>query len=154
MFSEKVIEYPDWPPPKISKYRTTANATAVQFNGALCMHCTRGCFTADISTELRADFQMENEILQCRFVISESLAKMVRHWTTDQRAWIVARKNRGDTLAEIQACFIQCQDRRKKRKAGREGIVSVLTQQNIDQKGCSPHEEEGQGLLGEAGWHL
>ena len=50
---------------------------------------------------------MENEILQCRFVISESLAKMVRHWTTDQRAWIVARKNRGDTLAEIQACFIQ-----------------------------------------------
>ena len=83
------------------------SVTAVQFNGALCMHCTRGCFTADISTELRADFQMENEILQCRFVISESLAKMVRHWTTDQRAWIVARKNRGDTLAEIQACFIQ-----------------------------------------------
>ena len=96
---QKKLEYPDWPPPKISKYRTTANATAVQFNGALCMHCTRGCFTADISTELRADFQMENEILQCRFVISESLAKMVRHWTTDQRAWIVARKNRGDTLA-------------------------------------------------------
>ena len=32
---------------------------------------------------------------------------MVRHWTTDQRAWLVARKMRGDTLAQIQACFIQ-----------------------------------------------
>ena len=25
-----------------------------------------------------------------------------------------------------------CQDRRKKRKAGRDGVVSILTQQNVD----------------------
>ena len=25
-----------------------------------------------------------------------------------------------------------CQDRRKKRKAGRDGVVAILTQQNVD----------------------
>ena len=32
---------------------------------------------------------------------------MVRHFTTEQRAWIVARKLQGDTLATIQAFLIQ-----------------------------------------------
>ena len=96
--------------PCFETYRKTANATAVQFNGALCMHCTHGCFTADINTELRADFQ-STKTMKCYSVGSSFqspwLCKMVRHFTTEQRAWIVARKNRGDTLAEIQACFIQ-----------------------------------------------
>ncbi len=39
------------------------------------------------------------------------------------------------TLRDLVKNFKQhqtCQDRRKKRKAGREGVVSILTQQNID----------------------
>ena len=110
---------------------------------------------------------------------------MVRHFTTEQRAWIVARKLQGDSIRypgyhsgffysiwcacvwiwNLQADYTHfwpmntwyvinapppaskkslrdpvknfrdhgtCQDRRRKRKAEREGIMSVLTQQNID----------------------
>ena len=30
---------------------------------------------------------------------------MVRHWTTDQRAWLVARKMRGDMKKRARACL-------------------------------------------------
>ena len=40
------------------------------------------------------------------FFFRAAIVAMVRHFTDEQRAWIVARKLANDTLANIQVCVL------------------------------------------------